>query len=74
MHRSEVYDRTRCLDCSTEVSDTRERAFTSEPGTLCFECAVRRGGKYDELHDHWDATPDLAGLNLPADGSPRVWK
>jgi DNA-directed RNA polymerase subunit RPC12/RpoP len=75
MHRSEARDRGNCADCGAEVSDTRERAFAlGDEGVLCFACSTRRGGKYDELHDHWDQAPDLTGLpGVEAEGG-RVWK
>ena len=29
---------------------------------LCFDCAVRRGGRYDAERDTWTESPDVAGL------------
>ncbi|MDD9933092.1 MAG: hypothetical protein OXT09_05790 [Myxococcales bacterium] len=75
MHRSEVRDRTSCLDCGGEVSSSRDRAFVvGESGVLCLECSARRGGSYDELHDHWDRAPNLEGLGVSDAERSRIWK
>ena len=75
MHRSETGDLTSCLDCGSEISDTRDRAFAlGEGGVLCFECCLRRGGKYDEGHDAWDTPPNLEGLAAEDAERSRVWK
>ncbi|MDD9943160.1 MAG: hypothetical protein OXU20_19115 [Myxococcales bacterium] len=63
MHRSETYELVQCVSCGAEVSAGRDRTFTfGEDSALCFSCAVARGGKYDELHDHWEPLPNVAGL------------
>ena len=63
MHRSEELDLTRCADCDAEIDAGRERGFGLSGGaTLCYECAVRRGGRYDEVHDRWAEEPRLAGI------------
>jgi hypothetical protein len=76
MHRSETRDRDRCLDCGAEISDTRDRAYVTgeDEGLLCFECALRRGGKYDEARDHWDTPPTLGDLPRSDRDSSRLWK
>ena len=64
MHRSETYDLVQCANCRAEVSAARDRVFSFGDDTaLCFSCAVARGGKYDEMHDHWEHSPDVAGLS-----------
>jgi hypothetical protein len=65
MHRSEAYDRVRCLNCGAEISLARDRSYAvSENDALCFECALERGGAYDERHDEWTRAPQLEGLPL----------
>jgi hypothetical protein len=65
MHRSETYDRVACAECRAEVSLDRDRAYSfGEDDALCFACAMRRGGHYDELHDRWQQAPSLEGLHL----------
>jgi hypothetical protein len=40
-----------------------ERAFTfGTRGVLCFDCALARGGRYDEGHDGWVDEPNLEGI------------
>jgi recombinational DNA repair protein (RecF pathway) len=63
MHRSETREFESCADCGAEVTPGRERAYAFGPGSfLCFECALRRGGSYDETHDRWTVEADTAGL------------
>ena len=59
-----------CADCGAPVEDAPlERAYLfAEDEALCYACAKRRGGVYDELHDHWAKAPDMSGL-FPA-GDP----
>ena len=64
MHRSEEDQFVNCLHCGSEISLSRDRTFVlSEDGGLCFACSVRRGGRYDEIHDTWTKAPDLSGLD-----------
>lgn len=52
-----------CLDCGAELVAYAARAFAvGSRGALCFDCAVGRGGLYDELTDRWDREPALDGL------------
>jgi len=63
VHRSEESDITLCADCGAEIAPEAERGFGLGGATaLCFECAVRRGGRWDEAHDRWVTEPSLAGL------------
>ena len=63
MHRSEAQDLIDCSSCGAEVSLGADRVFVlSEDTALCFACAVKRGGLYDEAHDTWKRAPDLKGL------------
>lgn len=63
MHRSETTLLTRCADCGAEVDPGRERAYGFGSGAfLCYACAVRRGGNYDEARDAWRKKADTRGL------------
>lgn len=66
MHRSESEELSTCVVCGAEVSIARDRAFAAGSRTvLCYDCATRRGGIYDEAQDRWLQEADLRGL---ADG------
>lgn len=56
----EVTDR--CADCGAEISETERTYAVSDDSVICFECAVRRGGAYDELHDRWVTEPKTDDL------------
>jgi hypothetical protein len=57
-----------CAACGTELEPETERGFRiGDRGALCFECAVERGGAYDETQDRWLEPPDLEGLEPDAD-------
>jgi hypothetical protein len=63
MHRSEETTLLTCSDCGTEVRPAADRLFSfGERGVLCFDCALRRGGSYDEVHDLWSRDPHLEDL------------
>lgn len=53
-----------CAECGSLIPEGAPSfAFGPDPGeVLCFECAVRRGGKYDALEDHWTTLPDTSDL------------
>jgi len=64
MHRSENRELTACAACGVEIAPGRERAFAfGVDSFLCFECALARGGRYDEVHDRW--TEEAATEDLP---------
>jgi hypothetical protein len=63
MHRSEAETLVSCADCGAEFSVERDRGYSFEPeGALCFDCAVKRGGAYDGLHECWADAPNVSGL------------
>lgn len=63
MHRSETSELTTCADCGAEMTPGRERAYSfGEGSALCWACAVRRGGTYDEEHDRWVEPPAAGDL------------
>lgn len=59
----------RCADCGADL-ESGERAFAvSDDSVICYACAVRRGGAYDELHDRWSPAPmtdDLLERDRPS--------
>jgi hypothetical protein len=68
MHRSEERNLARCADCRAEIDPGRDRGFGLGAGSaLCFECALRRGGVWDETHDRWSEEPSLRGLAREVD-------
>ena len=63
MHRSEAQDLVSCSQCGAEVSLGADRVYAiTEDAALCFGCAIKRGGVYDEAHDSWTRAPDLRGI------------
>lgn len=63
MHEEESLSLDRCTECDAVVDRDVDRAFAfGEDGLLCWQCAERRGGVYDEPDDHWVTLPDLSGL------------
>jgi hypothetical protein len=63
MHRSESRLLATCAECGAEMAPATDRAFAlAGDRFLCFQCAVRRGGSWDEQHDRWSDDPDTADL------------
>jgi recombinational DNA repair protein (RecF pathway) len=63
MHSLESVELTHCCECGTMVYPATDRAFgVDEDEFLCVECAIRRGGVYDELWDRWAVPPNLSGI------------
>ncbi len=66
MHRSEANELVYCLNCGAEVSLAVDRTFAVSDDTgICFDCAIKRGGMYDEAHDRWTRPPSMLGLPEP---------
>ena len=58
MHRSEVHATGSCSVCGVEVKGNVDRGFSfGTRGLLCFECALARGGSFDERLDLWVDEP-----------------
>lgn len=56
-------DVDQCADCGATSAPDAERVFAfGERRVLCFECAIRRKGEYDEREDRWTVPPDVTGL------------
>ena len=63
MHRSEATELDFCAECGAELHVSRDRAYALDAERLlCFACATRRGGSYDEERDLWVEAPSLGGL------------
>ncbi len=63
MHRSELERVESCAACGRAVTEGVGRGF--DFGTrqvLCWECAVERGGSYDETRDQWTRPPRISDL------------
>jgi hypothetical protein len=57
-----------CSDCKRDVDPDVEHCFAiTDELLLCYECSVRRGGAFDELHDKWARAPKLE--DVPLSGS-----
>jgi hypothetical protein len=63
MHRSEAREFESCTECGAEVHVARDRTYALDADhVLCFACAVKRGGAYDERRDLWIEVPNVADL------------
>jgi hypothetical protein len=62
MHESETEQSGLCAECAAEIATTdRVYVFGAEE-LLCFECALKRHGTYDESHDRWTVFPNVDDL------------
>ena len=58
MHRSETRELIQCAVCRAEIRASLDRAYVITSRTaLCFDCALERGGRYDEGRDLWSTLP-----------------
>jgi hypothetical protein len=56
-----------CADCGASTFATdRAYEFGSEQ-LLCWQCAERRGGRYDAHQERWSRAPDVADLRRSLD-------
>lgn len=63
MQQEELDELVDCWECGATVSPSEDPVFQfSDEGVLCFECAVRRGGKYDAVDDCWTRAPSTNDL------------
>ena len=59
-----------CAGCGAPVLGDAERTFEfGDENVICWECAVARGGRYDEARDAWERVPDLGGIADEAYGA-----
>jgi len=66
MHRSELREVVQCAACGAEIRPGLDRAYVVTSRTaLCFDCALERGGRYDEQRDAWSTLPRADDLPTP---------
>ena len=71
MHEQEAEALDRCDECGALVDVSVGRSFAfGEDGLICWQCAERRGGEFDESEDRWVTVPDLSGLAHPLASKP----
>ena len=52
----------RCADCGAEIAELEWTFAVSDESVICYQCATRRGGAYDELEDRWKVEPKVEDL------------
>lgn len=63
MHRSDEQNLVECAACGVQVDINLGRSFTlGSSSALCFECAIERGGSFDEQTDRWTETPRVSDV------------
>lgn len=65
MHRSEAEEIVPCADCGAPVEPGRDRGYAiggERTLALCWDCAIRRGGAYEEDEDRWVRPPQTDDL------------
>lgn len=53
---------TQCTDCSRDLGIDGSQVFSSDGVSLCWECALKRGGVFDAKQDRWTRPPDVSDL------------
>ena len=52
-----------CLECGASVAPAVDRVFpVGCEDVICMECALKRGGIYDENEDRWETEPRIDDL------------
>ncbi len=63
MHRSEERQLATCADCGARFDAVSDRGFGIDAeSALCWTCALRRGGTWDEEREQWSTEPGVADL------------
>ncbi len=63
MHREESAQLATCCDCGTSVAVGPDRAYAfGAESVLCWDCALRRGGRWDDEEDRWSQPPRVDDL------------
>jgi len=63
MQESESQELVSCAVCGAEISVAADRGFAfGSGGALCWECSLRRGGRYDSAHERWEVAPRVDDL------------
>ncbi len=64
--RNEVDAGVCCALCGADVSPGSDRSFSfAAEQVLCWDCAERRGGVYDAIHERWETAPETDDLLEP---------
>jgi hypothetical protein len=64
MHEQESNELTECLDCGSVIAPAADHAFAVDSERfLCFGCAAKRGGVFDQWLDRWALPPDIFDLS-----------
>ena len=59
---------TECADCGAVIAEGADPSFAfGTQSTLCFECAMRRGGDYDAETEAWTTPPEVASFEESSD-------
>jgi len=68
MQQEEDVELATCAGCGAEIALASDRAFSFGSGSaLCWECSLKRGGRYDAAHERWEVDPRVS--DLPAEDS-----
>ncbi len=68
MDRSESSGLVSCVECGVQLRSGRDREIElGSRAVLCFDCALRRGGRFDENLDRWSAEPRIDDLGPEVD-------
>jgi len=52
-----------CTDCGMDLGVDLTHAYLGSAGVqLCWECALARGGSFDEKRERWTRPPDVTDL------------
>jgi hypothetical protein len=52
-----------CSDCGMDLGVDLVHAYLGSAGVqLCWECALARGGAFDERRERWNPPPDISDL------------
>lgn len=67
MHSDESRELIDCAACGAVIAPETDRACEiADEVFLCWQCALARGGRFDEAEDRWTAMPNAADVPIPA--------
>ncbi len=55
-------EETPCADCGALVRAGGRGFALGAEDALCWDCSLRRGGRYDAGNDVWDVAPEVTDL------------
>ena len=63
MHREEFEGLVSCAACGATIVSTTYRAYACGTSTVvCWDCAVTRGGRWDDSQERWAEPPRVSDL------------